>query len=62
MDVEKPEAFRRVIVDRQKYNLEASRYGAVPLINSDLLRRAITAKPEGKFRVLENIFGQEANP
>jgi hypothetical protein len=55
---------KKVIVEVQKYNLDASRYGGgVPLINSNILRRAMTAKPEGKFMVFENIFGQEeANP
>ncbi len=60
MAVGNPEAFRKVIVDVQKYNLDAAKYGgAVPLINSNILRRAMTAKPEGKFMVFENVFGQE---
>jgi hypothetical protein len=60
----KHEAFRKVIVDVQNYNLDASRYGgAVPLINSNIMRRVMTAKPEGKFLVYENISRQEeANP
>ncbi len=61
--MEKPGDLKKVIVDVQKYNLDASRYGgAVPLINSNILRRVLTAKPERKFMVYENIFGQEANP
>ena len=36
--------------------------GAIPLINSNILRRALTAKPEGKFMVFEKFFGQESNP
>jgi hypothetical protein len=35
---------------------------AIPLINSNILRSALTAKPEGKFIVYENVFGQESNP
>ncbi len=54
---------KKVIVGVQKYNLDAPRLGgAVPLINSNILRRVLTAKPEKKFMVYENIFGQEANP
>jgi hypothetical protein len=62
--MEKSGDMKKVIVEVQKYNLDASRYGGgVPLINSNILRRAMTAKPEGKFMVFENIFGQEeANP
>ncbi len=59
----KPGDMKKVIVEVQKYNLDATRYGgAVPLINSNILRRVMTAKPEKKFMVYENIFGQEANP
>ena len=54
---------KKIIVEVHKYNLEAAKYrGAIPLINSNSLRRAMTAKPEGKSMVYENIFGQEANP
>ena len=57
---DKPATLRKVIVEVQKYNLDAAKYkGAIPLINSNSLRRALTAKPEGKFMVYENIFGQE---
>ena len=60
----KPEELRGVITAIQKYTLDAAKYnGAVPLINSAALRRAMTAKPEKKFMLYENIFGQtEANP
>ncbi len=62
--MEKPGDLKKVIVDVQKNNLDASRYGGtVPQINSNILRRVMTAKPEKKFMVYENIFGQaEANP
>ena len=61
--VDKPGDLKKVIVEVQKYNLDAAKYkGAIPLINSNTLRRAMTAKPEGKFMVYENVFGQEANP
>ncbi len=62
--MEKSGDLKKVIVEVQKYNLDAAKYkGAVPLINSNILRRAMTAKPEGKFMVYENIFGRaEANP
>ncbi len=62
--MEKPGDMKKVIVQVQKYNLDASRYGGgVPLINSNILRRVMTAKPEKKFMVYENVFGQaEANP
>jgi len=61
--VDKPGDLKKVIVEVQKYNLDAAKYkGAIPLINSNSLRRAMTAKPEGKFMVFENVFGQEANP
>ncbi len=61
--IEKKGDLKKVIGEMQKYNLDASRYGgAVPLINSYILRRALTAKPEKKFTVYENMFGQEANP
>ena len=54
---------KKVIVEMQKYNMDASRYGgAVPLINSNILRRALTAKTEKKFMVYKNMFRQEANP
>ena len=57
---------KKVIVEVQKYNLDAAKYkGAILLINANILRRAMTAtaKPEGKFMVFENFFGQaEANP
>ncbi len=60
--MEKPGDLKKIIVNVQKYNLDASRYGgAVPLINSNVLRCVLTAKPEKKFMVYENIFGQEAN-
>ncbi len=62
--MEKSGDMKKVIVEVQKYNLDASRYGGgVPLINSNILRRVLTAKPEKKFMVYENFFGQaEANP
>ncbi len=61
--MEKSGNMKKVIVEVQKYNLDASRYGgAVPMINSNILRRVLTTKPEKKFMVYENIFGQEANP
>ena len=62
--MEKNGNLKKVIVDVQRYNLDASRYGGgVPLINSNILRRVMTAKPEKKFMVYENIFGPaEANP
>jgi hypothetical protein len=60
----KPEELRGVITAIQKYNLDAAKYKeAIPLINGAALRRAMAAKPEKKFMLYENIFGQtEANP
>ena len=60
----KPEELRGVITAIQKYNLDAAKFkGAIPLINGAALRRAMAAKPEKKFMLYENIFGQaEANP
>jgi hypothetical protein len=47
-----PEDRRDVIKDVQKYNLEASKYrGAVPMINTESLRKAITEKPEKDYRI-----------
>ena len=62
--LDKPGELKKVIVEVQKYNLDAAKYkGAAPLINSNILKRAMTAKPERKFMVYENFFGQEeANP
>ena len=64
MAVGKPGRFEEGHRRCPEIQLDASRYGgAIPLINSNILRRAMTAKPEGKFMVFENVFGQEeANP
>ncbi len=44
-------------------NFLAGNGGAVPLINSNIPGRVLMAKPEKKFMVHENIFGQaEADP
>jgi hypothetical protein len=48
---------RGVITEIQKYNLDAAKYkGAIPLINSTALKRAMISKPEKKFMVFEDDF------
>jgi hypothetical protein len=60
----KPEALRGVITEIQKCNLDQARNkGAIPLINSTALKRAMISKPEKKFMVFEDDFRlAEANP
>lgn len=50
--MDKPAALRKVIVEVQKYNLDAAKYkGAIPLINANSLRRALTRNRRGSLWV-----------
>jgi hypothetical protein len=62
--MDKPEALKGVIAEIQKYNLDAAKYkGAIPLINSTALKRAVISGLEKKFVVFEDDFGPAvANP
>jgi len=43
---------QKVLIEIQKYNLDASKYrGAVPLINAESLRRSVISKPEKHYQI-----------